>query len=145
MPEHPHASRDPSDVEPKTFHEHRHASGNRRARARYASEAGGLTMRSVRRGSAHIITLAGEFDLASAPHIEQALIAAEASDASQILLDLSGLDFIDSTGLRTIILAHARSRADGDRLRLRRGPPQVQRIFELTATADMMPFSDWTD
>jgi anti-anti-sigma factor len=59
-----------------------------------------------------------------------------------IVLDLSGLEFIDSCGLRMILAACERSSADRDRLRLLRGPPQVQRIFEITATADRLPFAD---
>lgn len=74
--------------------------------------------------------------------VDSALIAAEAGDAELILLDLADLEFMDSSGLRTVLEAHGRSKEDRDRLRLLRGPPQVQRIFELTATARILPFAD---
>lgn len=114
-------------------------------RSRTAERAGlpgAFTLRCARRGAAHVITLSGELDLATAPAVRDELVAAEATDADRIVLDLSALTFIDSTGLRTIVQGCARSKADGDRLRLLRGPTQVQRIFEITATTDMLPFID---
>lgn len=107
-----------------------------------AGSAGRLAIRSERRGSVHVIAVSGELDVAAYGALEHELRRAEATDAEQITLDLSGLDFIDSNGLRVIIAAHARSLADGDRLRLLRGPAHVQRIFEITATSDRLPFSD---
>ena len=65
---------------------------------------------------------------------------AEASDARQIVLDLSGLTFIDSSGVRMIVCANLRSRQDGDRLRLIRGGARVQRVFELTGVLERLPF-----
>ena len=65
---------------------------------------------------------------------------AEASDAREIVLDLSNLAFLDSTGLRLVIHADARSRSDGNRLRLLRGTPPVHRLFELCGLTDRLPF-----
>lgn len=88
-----------------------------------AARAGRFSMRSVRRGSAHVIKLTGDLDGATASTVEEELLAVEHPDAERILLDLSRLSLIDRSGLRTIINAYARSKADGDRLRLLRGPP----------------------
>jgi len=107
-----------------------------------ALAAGQFNMHSERRGNDHVLALSGELDLATAPHVEAELQLAEATDADQIVVDLCGLDFIDSTGLQLIVNADARSKANGQRLRLLPGPPQVQRIFEITATADRLPFAD---
>jgi len=70
------------------------------------------------------------------------LQAAEATDVDQIILDLCGLDFIDDTPAADHQRRRARSKANGQRLRLLPGPPQIQRIFEITATADRLPFAD---
>ena len=70
----------------------------------------------------HVIALAGELDLDGAERVTQELQRAEATDARRIVLDLSSLEFIDSSGIRLIIAADARSRMDGDRLVLIRGP-----------------------
>jgi anti-anti-sigma factor len=58
------------------------------------------------------------------------------------VLDLSGLRFIDSSGIRVLLLADARSRADANRLRLLRGQRQVQRALELCGLEDRLPFED---
>ena len=86
--------------------------------------------------------LKGELDVANAEHLERELRRVESSDALTIVLDLSDLQFIDSTGVRMLFLAHARSLADSNRLALLRGPKTVQRVFELTGIHDRLPFAD---
>jgi anti-anti-sigma factor len=103
---------------------------------------GFLEVRSERRADEHVVALAGELDLDGAERVTRELLRAEASDARRIVLDLSHLAFIDSTGVRLIIAAHARSRMDGDRLVLARGPSAVQRVFELSGVAQRLPFVD---
>jgi anti-sigma B factor antagonist len=111
-------------------------------RAADVSKAGQLEVRSDREGTVHTICVTGELDLANAEDLERELRRAEASDALSIILDLSGLQFIDSTGVRLLIQAHDRSRGDSDRLALLRGPTAVQRVFELTGILDLLPFAD---
>lgn len=103
---------------------------------------GALTLRSTRDGDAHVIALAGELDLAGADLLDGELQRAEASGASQIILDLRELEFIDSTGVRLIYMADMRSRKDNDRLTIRRGPDTVHRLFVMTDLADRLPFVD---
>jgi anti-anti-sigma factor len=111
-------------------------------RAEQLITLGELSMTSERSGDVHNIRLFGELDLASAGAVERELERAEATDAESIVLDLSGLTFMDSTGVRLLATANARSRADANRLTLRRGPAAVQRVLELTAVADLLPFAD---
>ena len=109
-------------------------------RATRTSKLGSLAVRSERGGDAEIIELIGELDLDGAPRLEAALRGAEASDATSIVVDLGGLDFIDSTGLRLLVMAAERS-SDG-RFSLLRGPKQVHRVFEITDLVDRLPFAD---
>jgi anti-anti-sigma factor len=94
------------------------------------------------RGDLHTIGLFGELDLASAEGVQRELERVEATNAEAIVLDLSGLTFTDSTGVRLIVMADARSRADCDRLTLLRGPASVQRVFALTGLENRLPFAD---
>jgi anti-anti-sigma factor len=107
-----------------------------------AWSVGRLTVHSERDGILHTVRLEGELDLATAEQLEHELLRVEGSDALSIVLDLSALEFIDSTGVRLIIQADARSRADSRRLALLRGPRAVQRVFELTGIVDRLPFAD---
>jgi anti-anti-sigma factor len=103
---------------------------------------GQLTVRSERADRIHAIRLFGELDLATAVTAERELERVEATDAETILLDLSGLTFVDSTGVRLLVTATARSRADQNRLALVRGPYAVQRVLELCGVVERLPFAE---
>jgi anti-sigma B factor antagonist len=109
-------------------------------RATRTSKLGSLAVRSEREGDAQIIELIGELDLDGAPRLEEALRDAEAGDATSIVVDLGALEFIDSTGLRLLVMAAERSQ--GGRFSLLRGPKQVHRVFEITDLVDRLPFAD---
>jgi anti-sigma B factor antagonist len=87
------------------------------------------------------VTLGGELDIATAPHLEQALYEA-AGDGVTLILDLSGLSFMDSIGLQVILSAQARLSEANCRLELVAGGPQVQRLFEITGVKSHLQFLD---
>jgi anti-sigma B factor antagonist len=87
-----------------------------------------------------VIELIGELDLDGAPRVEEELRRVEASDVHSIVIDLGGLEFIDSTGIRLLVMASERSQEG--RFSLLRGPQQVHRVFEITDLADRLPFAD---
>lgn len=91
-------------------------------------------------GASARVTLRGELDLANVDAAEEALLAAEQINRDVVLLDLSALTFIDSSGLRFVLRADRRSRENGRRLRLVPGPPEVQRVFRLTGMEERLPF-----
>ncbi len=111
-------------------------------RAAQVIELGVLRVHSEREGAVHTVELSGELDLAGAPGVEEELKRIEATDAGVIVLDLSRLTFIDSTGIRLVVSAHARSRADANRLTLLRGPAAVQRAFQMSGVEQLVPFAD---
>lgn len=84
----------------------------------------------------------GELDMSTAAKLDEAVRAAEATDAKRIVIDLSELTFMDSTGLKLLLEASARARANSNRFRLIRGSRRVQRVFELTKTEELLPFLD---
>jgi anti-sigma B factor antagonist len=69
---------------------------------------GSLRLNTRVEGDRHTIVLSGELDVASAPVLEEALADACDSGAREVVLDMSGLEFMDSTGLRAIIRGKAR-------------------------------------
>lgn len=75
----------------------------------------------------------GEVDLATVGYLTDAVLAAEDSDAANIVLDLSGVTFIDSTGLRHLLEAEARSRTNGKRLSVTPSPA-VETLIDLSGT-----------
>ena len=99
-----------------------------------------LTMRSQRDGQTHVVQLIGELDRSNAHTFDDELKRVEATDARRIIVDLSGLEFIGSDGLKAFIQANARSRQRGNRLLLVRGPDQLHKTFETTGLASLLPF-----
>lgn len=111
-------------------------------RAAQLIKLGELSMSSEREGDVHSICLFGELDLATAEAVERELERVEATDTAAIIVDLSGLEFMDSSGVRLMLIANARSRADANRLTLLRGPAAVQRVLELSGVERLLPFAD---
>ena len=101
-----------------------------------------LEIRTDRDGDACVVRLIGELDLAGCDLTEQALAAAEASDAASVLIDIEGLEFIDSHGLRVLLRAQRRDEeASGGRLRVTRGSGHVAELLRLTAVDQRLPFA----
>ena len=74
-----------------------------------------------------------ELDLSGVDRAREAIEQAEASDASLLVLDLSELDFIDSTGLEVLLRAARRAHDAGRRLVVARPSRYVRRLLEMTA------------
>jgi anti-anti-sigma factor len=78
------------------------------------------------------VRLGGELDLTTAGEAERFLQEIEREEPATVILDLSALRFLDSTGLRLIIAADTRARREGRRLRLVPGPEAVHRVFRIS-------------
>jgi anti-anti-sigma factor len=85
----------------------------------------------------------GELDLATAGQVRTAL-QAETETHGRVTLDLGGLSFLDTSGLRLVLETAAAARRDGFDFVVLRGPPEIQRLFELAGVLDMVPFADGT-
>lgn len=83
----------------------------------------------------------GSLDVATAPVLDAQLRELHDAGFKRLIVDLSGLGFMDSTGLRLLLKWDADSRADGYSIEVVPGPPAVQRVFELTGTSDMLSFT----
>ena len=78
-----------------------------------------------------MLTIAGELDVVGAPELRQHIMAEVRDGRAHLVLDLTGVDFVDSFGLGTIVGALKRTRLlDGD-LRLVVPEPRVRRVFEI--------------
>lgn len=88
------------------------------------------------------VALKGELDLSTVNKVEEELESLEAGGAKLIVLDLSRLTFLDSTGLRCLVTADQRARDAGRRLVLVRGPDAVQRVFTITRLEERLEMVD---
>jgi anti-anti-sigma factor len=101
-----------------------------------------LTVRTEVDAVTHVIQLFGELDQSSAALLEETLLRVEGTQAAQIVVDLSGLHFIDSAGCETLAEAATRSRSDGRRLGVLRGTGQVDRVLRVVRPCFDLPFLD---
>lgn len=80
----------------------------------------------------------GELDCFSVGYVEQHLAAVHAAGASRIELDLSGLSFLDSTGV-ALVVRWSRASAESDfTLRVTNGTRNVRRLFEIMAISHLL-------
>jgi anti-sigma B factor antagonist len=105
-------------------------------------DSGRLFVRITGFGQVLTVAVQGEIDLANAGLLDAELERAEQTDAEEIVLDLSDVEFIDSTGLRVLMAAGRRSELDSNRLGVRRGTGQVARLMKLTQIDQMVRLLD---
>lgn len=89
-----------------------------------------------------VVEAIGELDLHSADVLEREVSRLRTDGHDRIVVDLRGVEFIDSTGLRLLIGLHRAAQREGRSLCLMPGPRPVQRIFELTATHALFHWRD---
>jgi anti-anti-sigma factor len=79
-----------------------------------------------------LLTLHGELDLATAPEFEH-LVNESIDEGREVVVDLRGLAFMDSSGIRVLVAAHARAGRAGTRLVVVRPGPEsaVAKIVEV--------------
>jgi anti-sigma B factor antagonist len=93
-------------------------------------------------GRTAVIVVSGELDLASSGALEDELARVTESGATHVVIDLRELEFMDSTGLSTLVKAHQRAEEAGQKFGLVRGPQQVQRLLSLTGVEERLTFAD---
>jgi anti-anti-sigma factor len=92
--------------------------------------------------AAEHIRLQGELDMAVTSMLDREMRRAEAGDASQIVLELDELEFVDAAGVRLLLELKARSASSGHKLRMTPAVSEhVQRVFQVTGARDLLPFA----
>jgi anti-sigma B factor antagonist len=86
------------------------------------------------------LILTGELDIATAPQVDEAAAAMLAKPVRELLIDLSGLTFIDSSGLRTLIGLNDRSVAEDWTLSLIRPSEPPLSVLQITGADENLPF-----
>jgi anti-sigma B factor antagonist len=79
-----------------------------------------------------VIALEGELDVSTAPLLHEVLRDATVESSNEIVLDLSALSFVDSTGLSLLVSANKRAVSAGEVFILRDAQPTVMRVLDVT-------------
>jgi anti-anti-sigma factor len=86
-----------------------------------------------------VLVPAGELDIATVEHVRRLLGDRRPDEGLE--LDLRRLRFLDTSGLQLVVELHRQARSEGFDLRLRPGPQQVQRVFEIAGLDRVLPFT----
>jgi len=89
-------------------------------------------------GAIPVVTVDGEVDLVRAPLLLERLSHAARAGSPWIVLDMSGVTFLDSTALGVVVIADQRCRDHGGALRVVITHPGVQRVFALTDLREIL-------
>jgi len=93
----------------------------------------------IRRADNHaLVLLRGELDSSTAGQLYEQLSELTRDGVVHVALDLSELEFMDSTGLSVVVAEHKRTTASGGELVLLSPQSQVLRMFEMTGLTDVL-------
>jgi anti-anti-sigma factor len=93
-------------------------------------------------GDAVHVCPVGEIDLDTVHRVRDRMDELRVAGFTRLILDLRGVTFLDSTGIRLVLDTDASARADGFDFALIEGPAKVQRVFEITGLRTALPFID---
>lgn len=96
------------------------------------------------RATSTVVALAGDIDIQTAPLLREALAALPPSE-QMVVVDLSAVEFLDSSGVGALVGAAAALREGGGSLRLACPPPRVQKVFRISRLAEVIPIYDDVD
>jgi anti-sigma B factor antagonist len=107
----------------------------------------GRARRTIRRDASRLrvgaiadavrVTIEGELDLLLSDEFETAVQHAREERPGRVVVDLRAVIFLDASGLRALLALRNTARREGWAFELVEGPPNVDRIFSLTATRSL--------
>jgi anti-anti-sigma factor len=110
-----------------------------------------LEMTTATKADAVVLSLAGEIDIQSAPELVarfeelEAQRTQEAQEALHLVVDLSAVDFLDSSALGALVAAHRSLTESGGSLCLACPRPHISKIFRITRVSDVIAMYDSVD
>ena len=104
-----------------------------------------LNVSSRSQGDHELVIAIGEIDLYTAPRLQSELAAVidSAAPASRVIVDMSGVEFCDSTGMNVLLSCLRQARERGGELELAAPRPAVQKILRVTGLDSVFTVADF--
>ena len=93
-------------------------------------------------GTSSLVRIRGDLDLQVVDQVTGAFTEVEETSPELLAVDLSGLSFMDSTGMGTIAAAHIRALEAGRRFAVVRPPAGVRQAFDRTRLDEVITIAD---
>ena len=104
-----------------------------------------VSVTSRRAGDRTVVHVAGEIDVYTAPALREELAAQQEAGPIHLVVDLTDVPFMDSTGLGVLVGALKRARTTGGDLRLVIDQEKVLKVFRITALTQVFPIFETVD
>jgi anti-sigma B factor antagonist len=88
-----------------------------------------------------VLAVSGEVDVYSAPRLRERLVELVSQGSRHIVVNLEGVDFLDSTGLGVLVGGLKRARSNGGDLTLVCSQSRILKVFEITGLTDVFRIS----
>jgi anti-sigma B factor antagonist len=98
-----------------------------------------LRVQVIGESASRTVSLNGTCDLATAPELREALAVISPPDVTDVMLDVSDVDFMDSTGLGIVLGLLRRLREGGGTMKIAGAHGAVRRLLELTELDKVIP------
>lgn len=99
-----------------------------------------VTTRS--QGDHTVISVAGEIDLYTAPKLQSELMTALTASPVRLIVDMSRVDFCDSTGINVLLAAHRQARECGGELQLAGPGSATRKVLQVTGLESVFTVID---
>ncbi|WP_343233674.1 STAS domain-containing protein [Streptomonospora sp. PA3] len=104
-----------------------------------------LKISSQSQGDCAVVAVRGEIDLYTAPQLQSGLVNALEDGARRLMVDMSQVEFCDSTGMSVLLSAMKRARTKEGDLALVAPKPGVRKVLEVTGLDAVFTIEDSTD
>lgn len=104
-----------------------------------------LTVTNWSQGDRDIVTVVGEIDVYTAPALRERLNGLISTGRYQLVIDLQGVQFLDSTGLGVLVGGLKKVRSLGGELSLVCSQERILKVFRITGLTNVFPIHDSLD
>src|SRR5450755_358677 len=116
-----------------------HGDRSRPGKDRREEESVELSVTSRQEGDRTVISVSGEIDVYTAPSLRERLNELVASGHYDLIVDMEGVEFLDSTGLGVLVGGLKRVRSHEGTLRLVCAQEKILKVFRITGLTKVFP------
>jgi anti-sigma B factor antagonist len=102
-----------------------------------------LKVTTLSQGDHNVMSVTGEIDLYTAPKLHAELFGALAAEAPvRLVVDMSGVEFCDSTGMNVLLAAHRQAQERGGDLQIAAPRPAIRKVLQVTGLESVFTVLD---